>query len=649
MGAMGDRHGRAALLHPIAVGALALLLVNDHVLKAAAPGWVTGKLSDVAALALTPLVVAALWQALGKRHRAEARIAIAVGVWFASVKILPPANDAYAVLVGLLGWPLAAVGDVAFGRAIQPIALAPTVLDPGDLIALPAVAIGWWLSIGAPRRWSPGAGADQATDRRTAPSVGAIALVGRIAVLAAALVALAATSASVPRTLTSVAQDIVTVTGGGDAVRRVGSVLPAARPNASAGPEAGASVRVQARPRWPFNDPPMRFSLTVAGFGSAVGSAPVVAIPPERCNQQCQLPVEVTIDWPDGAGRGSTSVAWELAVTTDAGSNGYLSAYSNGASIDGAARTSGDGGWLLGFLAIAPLVALAVASESRSRAVAARPGSARLQMIATAAASIGVAAVLVLTISILATAPGIGTVLGGRPDDLGYLGFAAVVAIGWGLYEWRTGSGVVLAVALATTGLIGLPVAGFLVAVASPSFAGPWLLIGFVLAGLLTLGVAGATLRPGDAARPPSGGQLIVLSTQVAVVTGLIVSGPGIVAGGALLAAVLHAVAVLTWWGGTGRWLGLTSVLIAGGTGATMFMRGPTLFGGEAWSPTSTLLQVGVLVGCVVGLGAAIGAASRRDPEAEDAAAAARIRELVAESPLAAQSGENPDPESSDR
>ena len=34
------------LLHPIALLAVALLLVNDHLLKAAAPGPLTGKLSD---------------------------------------------------------------------------------------------------------------------------------------------------------------------------------------------------------------------------------------------------------------------------------------------------------------------------------------------------------------------------------------------------------------------------------------------------------------------------------------------------------------------------------------------------------------------------------------------------------------------------
>lgn len=48
----------AWLVHPVTVFATALLIVNDHLLKAAYPGWVTGKLSDVAGLVMAPPVVA---------------------------------------------------------------------------------------------------------------------------------------------------------------------------------------------------------------------------------------------------------------------------------------------------------------------------------------------------------------------------------------------------------------------------------------------------------------------------------------------------------------------------------------------------------------------------------------------------------------
>ena len=40
----------SGMLHPVALAALAVLVLNDHVWKARYPGWVTGKLSDVAVM-----------------------------------------------------------------------------------------------------------------------------------------------------------------------------------------------------------------------------------------------------------------------------------------------------------------------------------------------------------------------------------------------------------------------------------------------------------------------------------------------------------------------------------------------------------------------------------------------------------------------
>ena len=47
----------AWLGHPVTVLALVVLVLNDHVLKAAQPGWLTGKLSDVVGLVLAPPLV----------------------------------------------------------------------------------------------------------------------------------------------------------------------------------------------------------------------------------------------------------------------------------------------------------------------------------------------------------------------------------------------------------------------------------------------------------------------------------------------------------------------------------------------------------------------------------------------------------------
>ena len=69
-------------------GALAVLALNDHVLKQAWPGLVTGKLSDAAGLVVAPplvaLLLALLTKALGlllfRRRRASTLFAFALDV-----------------------------------------------------------------------------------------------------------------------------------------------------------------------------------------------------------------------------------------------------------------------------------------------------------------------------------------------------------------------------------------------------------------------------------------------------------------------------------------------------------------------------------------------------------------------------------------
>ncbi len=119
---------------PLAVG---VLLLNDHVLKAAVPAWWTGKLSDFAGLVFFPFLVLAGLGALewlgGRRFRspdAAMRLALALSaLWFASLKLSPwTQRPALALLERLTGAP----------RVV--------VADPTDLIALamlPAVWARW--------------------------------------------------------------------------------------------------------------------------------------------------------------------------------------------------------------------------------------------------------------------------------------------------------------------------------------------------------------------------------------------------------------------------------------------------------------------------------------------------------------------------
>ncbi len=116
-----------AFAHPLWVGSLLLLLVNDHLLKGAGvlPGWLTGKLSDFAGLFLAPALLAAL---LGVRsRRGFFRVHVGLGVFFAALKLWEPAARGFEGAMGWLGVP------------------ARVVVDPTDLLALPALLASFWL------------------------------------------------------------------------------------------------------------------------------------------------------------------------------------------------------------------------------------------------------------------------------------------------------------------------------------------------------------------------------------------------------------------------------------------------------------------------------------------------------------------------
>ena len=131
----------SGLLHPVALAALALWIVNDHVLKWQCPCWLTGKLSDVAGMIVFPLVLRALL-------RVDVRACVvATGLGFAAVKLFAPATAAFAHVVGWLQWP--------WTHTLESVAI---VRDPTDLLALPALAIAWWIGVTAASA-APAAGA----------------------------------------------------------------------------------------------------------------------------------------------------------------------------------------------------------------------------------------------------------------------------------------------------------------------------------------------------------------------------------------------------------------------------------------------------------------------------------------------------------
>lgn len=158
------------VLHPVALVALALLLLNDHVLKAVAPGWVTGKLSDVAGLAFFPFLLLALRDVLGRRRptrRAAVGAAVLTGAAFATIKLWAGARDLWSDAMALLRFPADAV--VAGAGSPVPLVVHPDPTDVPAVVACAAVVVVLWRRAAADRARDPGTTADEATPTALTP------------------------------------------------------------------------------------------------------------------------------------------------------------------------------------------------------------------------------------------------------------------------------------------------------------------------------------------------------------------------------------------------------------------------------------------------------------------------------------------------
>jgi hypothetical protein len=164
------------LAHPATIVSVVVLVVNDHLLKAAYPGPVTGKLSDLAGLVVAPPLLALLATVLVPRlpgRFAAIGSTAATGVGFAVVKCTSAGAAAASAAWSVVNGP-SMVGA-----------------DPTDLFALPGLGIAWWV-------W---------TRVRDRPAPTRLVRLVRVAVLLpAAALAVAATSAPNHPYAASVAQ-----------------------------------------------------------------------------------------------------------------------------------------------------------------------------------------------------------------------------------------------------------------------------------------------------------------------------------------------------------------------------------------------------------------------------------------------------------
>ena len=113
--------------HPLTVGATAVLLLNDHVFKQAWPGLVTGKLSDFAGLVVAPAVLGLLFGLFRAGQIGAAAATLLTGAGFTWVKLTGVGAD-----VASAAW------SVVNGPSV-------ILADPGDLVALPALGLAWWV------------------------------------------------------------------------------------------------------------------------------------------------------------------------------------------------------------------------------------------------------------------------------------------------------------------------------------------------------------------------------------------------------------------------------------------------------------------------------------------------------------------------
>jgi hypothetical protein len=143
------------LLHPIALLATALVILNDRVLKSEVPGLVSGKLSDFAGLVYFPLFVVAVLEGLRWLVRRSdweldwrwvLGVTLVAGTVMVLIKTWGPAGDVYRPVIGAALWPFRVPAAVVSGDGVPPVERVTMYRDPTDLISLVVLPVPVWIA-----------------------------------------------------------------------------------------------------------------------------------------------------------------------------------------------------------------------------------------------------------------------------------------------------------------------------------------------------------------------------------------------------------------------------------------------------------------------------------------------------------------------
>jgi hypothetical protein len=145
------RRAGDALRTPFIVAMLLLWALNDHVLKATFANDITGKLSDVAGLAVFPLIPLACYEIAAslRGHAAPHAHAVLWGGLVSAGLVMVLINtstvcaDAYRVGLGAAQWPFRILWSGMTGEGVAELSRVRLTMDPTDVWTLPALWLPW--------------------------------------------------------------------------------------------------------------------------------------------------------------------------------------------------------------------------------------------------------------------------------------------------------------------------------------------------------------------------------------------------------------------------------------------------------------------------------------------------------------------------